>query len=599
MGMRRRNRDTEPRARLTREKLKEAAAIFKYIRPYRLAFILGLVLLFLSSLVFMLFPYLSGLMVDIAQGNASTDFSLKDIGWVLLIVLVAQGFVSYARIWLFAIVSEKGISGVRKALYDKLITLPITFFEENRVGDIVSRLTADVEKLYNAFSITLAEFVRQVIILIVGILFLAIRSPQLSLVMLATFPVIVIGAMIFGRFIRKLSKERQEALADSNITLNEVTSAIQAVKAFTNELFESMRYGLNIDKVVHIAMKYARFRALFTVFIVTFLFGALFFIIWQGALMVSNGSMTAGRLIEFVVYTGIIGGAIAGLGNFYTELLGALGATERIREILNEPSEVALEDGRTMPRAQIEGHIAYSNVHFSYPTRKDVPVLKGLSFEVQPGRKVALVGTSGAGKSTIVQLLLKFYKLNDGQILVDGKPLESYNTTAYRKNLAIVPQEVLLFGGTIRENISYGKPDANEEELIEAARKANAWDFIKSFPEGLDTIVGERGVKLSGGQRQRIAIARAILKDPAILLLDEATSSLDAESERMVQDALNTLMEGRTSIIIAHRLATIREVDQIFVIDNGQIIEQGTHDELSRVPDGAYNTLAKLQFEPI
>jgi ATP-binding cassette subfamily B protein len=602
MGMRRRNRDaedTEPKDRLTREKLRDAAAIFKFIGPYRAAFIFGLVLLFLSSMVFMLFPYLSGLMVDIAQGNASTDFSLKDIGWVLLIVLVVQGFVSYIRIWLFAIVSEKGIAGVRKALYDKLITLPITFFEENRVGDIVSRLTADVEKLYNAFSITLAEFVRQIIILIVGILFLAIRSPQLSLVMLATFPVIVIGAMVFGRFIRKLSKERQEALADSNVTLNEVASAIQAVKAFTNELFESMRYGLNIDKVVRIAMKYARFRALFTVFIVTFLFGALFFIIWQGALMVSNGTMTAGRLIEFVVYTGIIGGAIAGLGNFYTELLGALGATERIREILNEPSEVKLEDGQAQQRAPVEGHIAYSNVHFSYPTRKDVPVLKGLSFEVQPGRKVALVGTSGAGKSTIVQLLLKFYQLDDGEILVDGKSLESYNTTAYRKNLAIVPQEVILFGGTIKENISYGKPGASDEELMEAAKKANAWDFIQSFPEGMETIVGERGVKLSGGQRQRIAIARAILKDPAILLLDEATSSLDAESERMVQDALNTLMEGRTSIIIAHRLATIREVDQIYVIDNGQIIEQGTHEELSRLPDGAYNTLAKLQFQPI
>jgi len=601
MGMRRRNKANgdEPRPKLTREKLQEVAAIFKYIRPYRWAFILGLVLLFLSSLVFMLFPYLSGLMVDVAQGNAETDFSLRQIGWLLLMVLIAQGFVSYFRIWLFAIVSEKGIAGVRRALYEKLVALPITFFEENRVGDLVSRLTADVEKLYNAFSITLAEFIRQIIILVVGVLFLAIRSPQMSLIMLATFPVIVVGAMVFGRFIRKLSKERQQALADSNISLNETTSAIQAVKAFTNELFEALRYAKNIDQVVHIALRYARWRALFSVFIVTFLFGALFFIIWQGAMMVSAGTMTAGRLIEFVVYTGIIGGAIAGLGNFYTELLGAIGATERIREILKEGAEVELEDSRTVDRAPINGHIVYDDVHFSYPTRTDVPVLKGLSFEVEPGSKVALVGTSGAGKSTIVQLLLKFYKVGDGRITVDDKTLEAYNTTAFRKNVAIVPQEVILFGGTIRENILYGKPDATEEEIISAAKQANAWDFIQSFPEGLDTKVGERGVKLSGGQRQRIAIARAILKDPAILLLDEATSSLDAESERAVQEALNTLMEGRTSIIIAHRLATIREVDQIFVIDNGQIIEQGTHEELSGIEDGAYNTLAKLQFEPI
>lgn len=602
MGMRRRNNqasEEEQRTKLTRENLKEAAAIFKYIRPYRFAFILGLVLLFLSSLVFMLFPYLSGLMVDIAQGNAETDFSLPQLGWVLLIVLIAQGFVSYFRIWLFAIVSEKGIAGVRRALYEKLISLPITFFEENRVGDLVSRLTADVEKLYNAFSITLAEFIRQIIILIVGILFLAFRSPQLSLVMLATFPIIVVGAMLFGRFIRKLSKERQQALADSNISLNETTSAIHAVKAFTNELFEAIRYGKNINEVVSIALRFARWRALFSVFIVTFLFGALFFIIWQGAMMVSNGTMTAGRLIEFVVYTGIIGGAIAGLGNFYTELLGAIGATERIREILKEDAEVVLEDSRALEPAPINGHIEYRNVHFSYPTRPDIPVLSGMNFRVEPGTKVALVGTSGAGKSTIVQLLLKFYGISEGQILVDGKALSDFNTTAFRKNVAIVPQEVILFGGTIRENILYGKPEATEEEVVAAARQANAWDFIQSFPEGLATKVGERGVKLSGGQRQRIAIARAILKDPAILLLDEATSSLDAESERVVQEALNTLMQGRTSIIIAHRLATIREVDQIFVIDKGKVIEQGTHEELSAIEDGAYNTLAKLQFEPI
>ncbi len=601
MGMRRPKRATgeEGRPRLSREKLMEAAGIFRFIRPYRWPFIFGLVLLFISSLVFMIFPYLSGLMVDIAQGNAEADISLGQIGWVLLAVLIVQGVVSYSRILLFAIVSEKGIADVRKALYQKLVALPIVFFEQSRVGELVSRLTSDVEKLYNAFSITLAEFIRQVIILVAGIAFLAFRAPKLSLIMLGTFPVIVIGAMFFGRFIRRLSKTRQEELAQSNTILNETIQAIQAVKAFTNEVFEALRYGRSIEHVVKIALRYARWRALFSVFIVTFLFGALFFIIWQGALMVESGDMTAGQLIEFVVYTGILGGAIAGLGNFYTEILGAVGATERIREILREQGEVEATPGHKVEKVALTGNIRYENVHFSYPTRKDMEVLKGLSLQVNSGQKVALVGTSGAGKSTIIQLLLKFYKVDDGDIRVNGNSIYDINTTAYRQNIAIVPQEVILFGGTIKENILYGKPEASEEEVIEAARKANAWEFIQSFPEGLETIVGERGVKLSGGQRQRIAIARAILKDPAILILDEATSSLDAESEKVVQDALNKLMEGRTSIIIAHRLATIRDVDCIYVIDKGRIIEQGTHEELSLIENGVYNSLAKLQFEPI
>ncbi|MCO6492769.1 MAG: ATP-binding cassette domain-containing protein [Phaeodactylibacter sp.] len=594
--MRRRTNEAPP-AKLNREKLMEAAEVFRFIRPYRWPFIFGLILLFLSSLVFMLFPYLSGLMVDVAQGNAETDITLGQIGWVLLAVLVAQGVVSYLRVLLFAIVSEKGIADVRKALYHKLVTLPIVFFEQSRVGELVSRLTADVEKLYNTFSITLAEFIRQVIILVAGIAFLAIRAPKLSLIMLGTFPVIVIGAMFFGRFIRRLSKSRQEELAHSNTALNETIQAIQAVKAFTNELFEALRYGRAIDKVVKVSLHYARWRALFSVFIITFLFGALFFIIWQGARMLESGAMTAGQLIEFVVYTGILGGAIAGLGNFYTEILGAVGATERIREILKEKGEVDVAPGHKVEKITLKGNIRYENVHFSYPTRKDVPVLKGLDLQVGAGQKVALVGASGAGKSTIVQLLLKFYEVDSGDIRVNGSSIYDIDTAAYRRNIAIVPQEVILFGGTIRENILYGKPGATEEEVIEAARKANAWDFICSFPEGLETVVGERGVKLSGGQRQRIAIARAILKDPAILVLDEATSSLDAESEKAVQDALNKLMESRTSIIIAHRLATIREVDRICVIDNGRIVEQGTHEELSMIENGIYNSLAKLQFE--
>ncbi|GIV32338.1 MAG: multidrug ABC transporter ATP-binding protein [Saprospiraceae bacterium] len=581
------------------ETLRKALQIFSFVTPYRGRLMLGLVLLFLSSMVFMVFPYLSGEMVDIALGKSRYGITLREVGLILLAILFVQGFVSYYRVQLFASVSERGIADVRRALYQRLITLPVVFYEKTRVGELVSRLTADVERLYNAISITLAEFVRQIIILISGVVFLAVTTPKLALIMLATFPVIVVGAMIFGRKIRKLSRERQKELANSNIILNETMQNIHVVKAFTNELLELMRYGKSIDKTVAVSLKYARGRALFAVFIVSILFGALFFIVWQGAIMVSEGTITAGQLISFVVYTAIIGGAIAGLGNFYTEILGAIGATERVRDILNEKGEIELKGAKPTkgPFRRLEGHIEFRDVHFHYPTRPDVEVLRGISFEVQPGSKVALVGPSGAGKSTIVQLLLKFYPIDQGDILVDGHSIFDYDTTAYRKHIAIVPQEVLLFGGTIRENIAYGKPDATDEEIYAAAAQANALEFIESFPEGFDTLVGERGIKLSGGQRQRIAIARAILKDPAILLLDEATSSLDAESEKVVQDALDKLMEGRTSIIIAHRLATIRSVDRIFVIEKGAIVEQGTHEELSALENGIYNSLARLQFE--
>ncbi|TAK46323.1 MAG: ATP-binding cassette domain-containing protein [Saprospiraceae bacterium] len=588
---------SETPKKISGEQLRKALQIFTFVKPYRMHLIAGLVLLFFSSLVFMIFPYLSGEMVDIALGKSKYPITLKDVGFLLLFILVVQGFVSYFRVLLFATVSEKGIADVRRALYQKLISLPIVFFEKSRTGELVSRLTADVEKLYSAFSITLAEFMRQVIILISGIIFLAITTPMLALIMLATFPVIVVGAMVFGRYIRKLSKARQGELANSNIILNETMQNIHVVKAFTNEVYEHLRYSKAIFKTVDVSLKFARRRALFSVFIVTVLFGALFFIVWEAAFMVSNGTITPGQLISFVVYTAIIGAAIAGLGNFYTELLGAIGATERVREILDEVSEVQVNETTPPPAKRLEGNIEFDAVAFEYPTRTDVPILKKISFNVAAGQKVALVGPSGAGKSTIVQLLLKFYTMNSGEIRVDGININDMNTTAYRQNIAIVPQEVLLFGGTIRENILYGKPGASDEELQQAAIKANAWDFIQSFPEGLETVVGERGIKLSGGQRQRVAIARAILKNPSILLLDEATSSLDAESERVVQDALDKLMEGRTSIIIAHRLATVRNVDCIYVIDNGRIVESGTHDELSQLEDGIYKSLARLQFE--
>jgi ABC-type multidrug transport system fused ATPase/permease subunit len=597
MNGNRRDLDNKEKTKLSREKLIRALSVFKYILPYKWPFILGMFFLAGGSLLFLAIMKLPGEIFNIISNKSTSPYTLTQVFLFLLLLLGVQSFFSYFRVQLFALVSEKSMAALRTDLYQKLVTLGIPFLEERRVGELTSRITNDVTQVQGVISLTLAEFLRQLIILIGGVLIIVVTMPRLALIMLVTFPVVVVSAMFFGRYIRKLMKERQDQLAKTNVVVEETMQSIQTVKAYTNEWFEVARYGKHLTEAVRISLRAAHMRGLFAAFIIFVMFGALFFIMYQAALLVQQGKMVEGDLVNFVVFTGIIGGAIASLGSFYTELVAAIGATERILEIMSEPSETELRNAHLEPINRFSGTIDYQDVHFSYPGRKEMEVLKGISFHIAAGQKIALVGASGAGKSTIVQLLLQFYQVGSGNILVDGQSICDYDLLSFRRNLAIVPQEVMLFGGTIRENIAYGKPGASDEEIIEAAQKANAWDFIDSFPEKLDTVVGERGVKLSGGQRQRVAIARAILKDPAILILDEATSSLDAESEKLVQDALNTLMVGRTSIIIAHRLATIREVDCIYVIDNGQIIEQGTHEELSFREDGAYSSLAKLQFE--
>ncbi len=590
---------SDKKPKLSKESLKKSLRIFKYIKPYLGYFIAAMVFLVAGSLIFMALMGLPGEMANTAIGKPKFNLNLevKDYGWIFLIVLVFQGILSYFRTYFFAIVSEKGMSDLRKDLYEKIITQPVTFFEEKRVGELSSRITADVEQLQSVFSITLAEFIRQLVILISGIIIIFLWMPKLSMIMLLTFPAIVISAMIFGRYIRKLSKERQDELAKTNTIVEETFQSFTIVKSFANEWYESLRYGKAVDNIVTISMKFAKIRGVFFTFIITVLFGGIFFILWQGALMLQRGEMEAGDLFSFIMYTGILGGAIASFGTLYTQIASAIGATERIQEILDTPSELPIQNNDNITDLKLKGHVQYQNVVFAYPTRKDLTILKGINIDIPSGQKIALVGQSGGGKSTIVQLLMKFYDPNSGSILVDNKNVNDYDLTQFRKNIGIVPQEVILFGGTIRENIAYGKPNASEEEINMAAQQSNCLEFIQSFPQGMDTIVGERGIKLSGGQRQRVAIARAILKDPKILILDEATSSLDAESEKLVQDALDKLMQNRTSIIIAHRLSTIRDVDCIYVLENGQIIEQGDHQSLMNNEKGTYAALARLQFE--
>lgn len=584
----------EDKKKINREGLMKALRVFRFVRPYRTQFIAGFIFLILSTATTLSFPALIGQVTSVIQGKSA--FTLNQVILIFGAILVFQAVFSFFRIYFFAQVSERSMADVRQAVYSKIITLSIPFFEKRRVGELTSRLSSDVSQLQDVLSITLAELFRQVATLLGGTIFILWVSWKLTLFMLATFPIIIISAMIFGRFIRKLSKQAQDQLAAASVIVEETLQSINIVKAFTNERIEIGRYHSALQKMVNTALKTAKFRGVFVSFVIFAMFGAIMGIVWYGGRLVQSGEIPFADLLTFIFYTAFIGGSVAGIGDMYAQVQKTIGASDRILEILEEPSEV--DANEELPLfVPVQGHVHFDDVKFSYPSRPDLPVLKGITLDVAAGRKIALVGQSGAGKSTIVQLLMRYYALNDGKITIDGRDLTTFNITELRRNIAVVPQEVMLFGGSILENIQYGKPGALEADVREAARKANALEFIDSFPEGLQTLVGERGVKLSGGQRQRIAIARAILKDPAILILDEATSALDAESERLVQEALDVLMQNRTTIIIAHRLATIRKVDRIYVLREGQVAEQGTHDELARQGEGIYANLVRLQFE--
>ncbi|CAL1518304.1 ABC transporter transmembrane domain-containing protein [Chitinophaga sp. MM2321] len=580
-----------PKQRLKMASLKKTFRLFHYVKPYWPQFALGLFFLLVSSLAGLAFPKLLGQLVD---PKSSTDLlhGMNKAGLLLLAVLVAQSIFSFFRIILFVNVTEKTLAMLRQTIYSHLIKLPMKFFLERRVGELSSRISSDISLLQETFTTTLAEFIRQMIIIVGGIVILLITSWKLTAFMLAILPIMMVAAVVFGKFIRRFSKQVQEQVAAANTVVEETLQGIMNVKAFANEYFEIARYRQRTNEAARIGMKGGKYRGAFSSFIILGIFGALVAVIWRGVAM----GLSTPELLSFVLYSVFIGGSIAGLAEVYTNLQKSIGATEHLLEILDEPEEDITPVKIIQPENQLGGQISFRDISFHYPSRPDLTIMNDVSFDVYADQKVALVGPSGAGKSTIVSLLLRLYDPVSGSISFDGKPGNTIPLSELRAQMAVVPQDVFLFGGTIRENIAYGKPDATDAEMEAAARQANAWEFIQRFPLKLDTVVGERGIQLSGGQRQRIAIARAALKNPRILILDEATSALDSESEKLVQDALDKLMEGRTSIVIAHRLATVRQADKIIVLDKGSIVEEGTHAELIGMDGGLYKTLSEMQF---
>lgn len=567
-----------------------------YLRPHKVIFIFALIALAVSgAMTFWFFNLLFefvGRVLNGAAGAGMLEDSNKTTVKVIL-VAAALAFLAFWRIWLFAKVSERSLASLRRDLFRRIIRLPMATLNRHRIGELASRLSNDVETLRETLVATIPQLIRHTVMLILSVGAVLYVSVKLSLFMIACIPVVIVLIAMFGSRIRKLTRKAQDDLAASQVVVDESLQSIVSVKAFGNEHHEMDRYEKNIGRFLDTAIHASLPRATFVAFIIFSFSTALTLVIWYAARMVQAGEIDHAMLLKFGGFSGLVSASVMTFGELVTQLQRALGATDRVREILAEEMEPEPE----APFAHLRGEIEMRGVGFAYPSRPDAVVLQDFSFKANAGQRVALVGPSGAGKSTVVSLLLRFYDPVEGEIFLDGKPARDLPLSGLRKNFALVPQEVLLFGGTIRENIAYGRPGATEEEIVRAAKLANAEQFILKLPEGYETLVGERGAQLSGGQRQRIAIARAILADPAVLILDEATSSLDAESERLVQDALDKLMENRTSIIIAHRLSTVRRADQILVLSAGTVIERGTHDELVANEHSLYATLAKLQLE--
>ncbi len=572
------------------------------LRPWRRAFALALAAQIISMTFGLTFPWLIGRLVDAALPSIKPapqewHLSLNTAALLLTGTLAAQAVLTFFSSATFNSVGQRAVTALRLNLYERLIGLPMKFHGEHRVGELASRLGNDMAQMEDFYSAAIPQGIRQGMLLFGGLVAIFLTSPLLAGLMLGSFPVLVVLAGLFGRSVRKIWRKAQDQLAGAATVVEETLQGIATVKAFGNERFEAGRYGSAMEGYLAQVLRGARYRAALIAFIIFGIFGAIVLVLWYGARLMQQGQLTHGELTQFTLYTLFIGGGVGSIAEVMAAWQKSVGASHRVRELM----EVLPESGNGAPAAAKPEHaapvsLAMREVSFRYPSRPELPVLRSVTLEAKPGERVALVGPSGAGKSTVVSLLLRFYEPDAGQILIDGTDVQTMGLGDVRARMAMVPQEVLLFGGTIRENIAYGRPGASEEEIRDAAQRANCAEFIERFPEKYDTVVGDRGVKLSGGQRQRVAIARAFLRDPGLLLLDEATSSLDSESEALVQGALDTLLAGRTALIIAHRLATVRKCDRIYVLQGGEVVEAGSHEELMRREKGVYRRLAELQF---
>ena len=596
-------KDELPKAKLTLSNLKRSFRLLGYLGKHRWKFVLGMVFLVLSAGVGLVFPVKSGQLLGYIGENTKPveqiRSELMQVGLILIVILLAQAIFSFGRVYLFAQVTENILKALRKDSFKQIIQMPMSFFSKNQVAELSSRIATDINVISDAFTVNIAELIRQTIVGVGGLTMIVIKTDWvIAKWFIFIIPPLTIVAILFSRKIRKFSKGYQDKIAESNVVVGEAFTGITNVKTFTNEQYEINKYDKVTDEVRAFGLKYGILRGTFFSFVMVFVFGSIFFILWQMlfALKVEK-SITGEDFGTFMMLSLFVAGSLGGLPEQIASLQRALGATDRVFELIDGNIESIELLKQSMPPAPSKGEIEFQHISFNYPSRPDFNVLKDVNFKVEAGQTVALVGSSGSGKTTIASLILRFYDPSGGTLTIDGVDTRSYSLTELRKKIALVPQDVILFAGSIRDNIAYGKPNATESEIEEAARKANAYQFIESFPDKFNTLVGERGIQLSGGQRQRIAIARAVLKNPSILILDEATSSLDSESERLVQEALDKLMVGRTSVVIAHRLATIRNADKIVVLQSGTVQESGTHQELIQNEAGLYHKLSKLQFE--
>lgn len=591
-----------PKAKLNWTNIKKSMRLFSYLERQKWKFILGMFFLVGTASVGLLFPLKSGSLFGFFGNNTLPTDQLKaqlyDLGFILLIILLIQGIFSFGRVYFFTQVTENLLQGLRNDTYSRIIQMPMSFYSKNQVAELSSRMATDINVISEAFTVNIAELIRQSIVGLGGLILMILYIDwSIAKWFIFIIPPLTIVSMLFAKKIRKYSKTFQDKIAEANVIVGESLTGITNVKTFTNEAYEIHRYTSKTNEIKIFGFKYGLFRGSFFAFVITCIFGAVFFILFLMVDAKIEGKISADEFGKFMMLALFVAGSLGGLPEQIASIQRALGATDRVFELIDGSIEEIDLQKQFDAGKHTKGEIRFENISFNYPSRPDFAVLKNVDFTVKAGETVALVGSSGSGKTTIASLILRFYDPSSGSVYIDGIDNKSVSLTELRKQIALVPQDVILFAGTIKDNIAYGKPNASDEEIFEAAKKANAFDFITSFPDTFNTLVGERGIQLSGGQRQRIAIARAVLKNPSILILDEATSSLDSESERLVQEALDKLMIGRTSVVIAHRLATIKNADKIVVLQQGTVQEIGTHQQLIQNENGLYFKLSKMQFE--